>query len=71
MSDPASHERLVEELARSLAPVRPLPGPGWRAVAWFSAVLALAILLLPLSDAASLHCASAFRIFDMPRSGQC
>jgi hypothetical protein len=55
MSDPASHERLVEELARSLAPVRPLPGPGWRAVAWFSAVLALAILLLPLSDAASLQ----------------
>ena len=55
MSDPASHERLVEELARSLAPVRPLPGPGWRAVVWFSAVLALAILLLPLSDAASLQ----------------
>ena len=55
MSDPASHERLVEELARSLAPIRPLPGPGWRAFAWVSAVLGLGVLLLPLSDAAALQ----------------
>ncbi|CAA2104730.1 hypothetical protein MBUL_02845 [Methylobacterium bullatum] len=54
MSDPASHERLVEELARSLAPIRPLPGPGWRAFAWISAVLGLGVLLLPLSDGAAL-----------------
>ncbi|WP_027172955.1 NrsF family protein [Methylobacterium sp. 10] len=55
MSDPASHERLVEELARSLAPIRRLPGPGWRALVWSSAVLALGLLLLPLSDAAALQ----------------
>ncbi|MCC0805090.1 DUF1109 domain-containing protein [Methylobacterium sp. W2] len=55
MSDPASHERLVEELTRSLAPIRRLPGPGWRAFAWVSAVLGLGALLLPLSDAAALQ----------------
>ncbi|WP_036302202.1 NrsF family protein [Methylobacterium sp. 77] len=55
MSDPASHEHLVEDLARSLAPVRRLPGPGWRALAWSSAVLALGILLMPLSDTADLQ----------------
>ncbi|KQP12451.1 NrsF family protein [Methylobacterium sp. Leaf93] len=54
MSDPARHERLVEELARSLAPIRPLAGPGWRAFAWISAVLGLGVLLLPLSDGAAL-----------------
>ncbi|CAA2139492.1 NrsF family protein [Methylobacterium bullatum] len=55
MSDPARHERLVEELARSLAPIRPLSGPGWRAFAWISAVLGLGIVLLPLSDAAAMQ----------------
>lgn len=55
MSDAARHERLVEELTRSLAPIRRLPGPGWRASVWASAVLALGLLLLPLSDATGLQ----------------
>ncbi|MDO9429299.1 MAG: NrsF family protein [Methylobacterium sp.] len=57
MSDPVNPHRvadLVDDLARSLTPVRRLPGPGRRTLAWSGAVLALGALLLPLSDGAGL-----------------
>ena len=50
MSDSSSLDGLVDELARDLAPVRRLPPPAFRAFAWFAAVLALALVLMPLAD---------------------
>ncbi|MFE1601411.1 NrsF family protein [Methylobacterium sp. ID0610] len=50
MSEVASHERLVEALARDLRPVRPLAPPAWRGGLWCAAVLGLALLILPFAD---------------------
>src|SRR4051812_37477380 len=41
MPDAVHHDSLVDALARDLAPVRPLPPPWLRAVAWSAAVIAL------------------------------
>ncbi|GJE71138.1 NrsF family protein [Methylorubrum podarium] len=58
MPDPASHEQrvtdLVDELAQSLTPVRRLPGPAMRTLAWCCAVLVLGAILLPLADLGGL-----------------
>ncbi|AWN34808.1 NrsF family protein [Methylobacterium radiodurans] len=50
-----SHDRLVEDLAARLAPVRPLPSPGLRALAWAGAVLALGLALLAVLDLEGLR----------------
>jgi len=39
------HERLVEELAGGLEPVRPLPAPGVRAALWLGAALLIGLVL--------------------------
>ncbi|GJE42340.1 NrsF family protein [Methylobacterium soli] len=44
------HDHLVESLVGGLAPVRRLPPPSLRAVAWFAAALGLGILLMPMAD---------------------
>lgn len=58
MPDPASHEQrvtdLVDELALSLTPVRRLPGPAMRTLAWCAAVLVLGAILLPIVDLGGL-----------------
>ncbi|GEL44657.1 hypothetical protein MEX01_52480 [Methylorubrum extorquens] len=58
MPDPAGHEQsvtdLVDDLALSLTPVRRLPGPGIRTLAWCGAVLVLGAALLPLADLSGL-----------------
>ncbi|GJE39534.1 NrsF family protein [Methylobacterium persicinum] len=41
----ARHDRLVEELAGRLEPVRPLPRPAWRAALWLGAALLLGAAL--------------------------
>ena len=46
----SKHDHLVESLVGGLAPVRRLPPPGLRAVAWFAAALGLGILLMPMAD---------------------
>ena len=43
--DPEPHERLVDELAGRLEPVRPLPAAGLRAAAWLGAVVLLGLIL--------------------------
>ena len=43
--DPARHERLVEDLAGRLEPVRPLPAAGLRAALWLGAVVLLGLIL--------------------------
>lgn len=50
MSDSSSLDGLVNDLSRDLTPVRRLPPPMLRALAWFAAVPALALLLMPLAD---------------------
>lgn len=69
MPDPATHDRstqvrstqvlsthdLVEDLARSLTPVRRLPGPGRRALVWSGAVLTVGLLLVPMADVSGLR----------------
>ncbi|MBP1183306.1 NrsF family protein [Methylobacterium sp. PvR107] len=39
------HERLVEDLAGSLEPVRPLPAPGARAALWLGSALLIGLVL--------------------------
>lgn len=41
----ARHERLVEELAGRLEPVRPLPRPAWRTALWLGATLLVGAIL--------------------------
>lgn len=41
----ARHERLVEDLASGLAPVRPLPDPALRAALWLGAALLIGLVL--------------------------
>lgn len=55
MSEPDRHDRLVEDLAGSLAPVSRLRPPGRRAVLWCGAALALGLLLLPFADLSGLR----------------
>ncbi|MDR7040059.1 MULTISPECIES: NrsF family protein [Methylobacterium] len=55
MSEPDRHERLVEDLAGRLAPVRRLGPPGRRAFLWCVAALALGLLVLPFADMSALH----------------
>ncbi|WP_336485847.1 NrsF family protein [Methylobacterium nigriterrae] len=50
MSDTSRHDGLVEDLVGGLRPVRRLPPPGLRALAWIAAALALALLLMPMAD---------------------
>lgn len=48
--DRARHERLVEDLASRLEPVRPLPGAGLRAALWLGAALLLGLILAMRMD---------------------
>lgn len=50
MSDSSTLDGLVDDLSRDLAPVRRLPPPAFRALAWFATVPALALLLMPFAD---------------------
>jgi len=43
--DLSRHERLVEELAGGLEPVRPLPAPEARAALWLGATLVIGVVL--------------------------
>ncbi|MDP4004057.1 NrsF family protein [Methylobacterium sp. NEAU K] len=49
--DPRRHERLVEDLAGGLEPVRPLPGPAARAALWLGAALLFGLVLATRIDA--------------------
>ena len=49
------HDALVDNLVGSLRPVRPLPAPAIRALAWLAAVLLLAVVLMPMADMDGLH----------------
>lgn len=44
------HDRLVDDLARHLVPVRRLPAPWLRGLAWFAAAAGIGLLLLPFAD---------------------
>ncbi|GJD82797.1 NrsF family protein [Methylobacterium haplocladii] len=50
MSDSLRLDSLVDDLAGDLKPVRRLAPPTFRALGWFAAVLALAVVLSPLAD---------------------
>lgn len=50
MADLARHERLVEELAGNLKPVRPLPSPALRAALWLGAALLIGLILASRID---------------------
>ncbi|EIZ86232.1 hypothetical protein WYO_1148 [Methylobacterium sp. GXF4] len=50
MADLARHERLVEELAGNLEPVRPLPSPALRAGLWLGAALLIGLILASRID---------------------
>ncbi len=54
LADAGRRDRLVEDLASDLEPVSRLATPPLRALAWFAAVLGLAVLLAPLADLHSL-----------------
>lgn len=55
MPETVRHHALVEALVGGLEPVRPLPAPMLRALAWLAAVLGLAMILMPMADTAGLH----------------
>lgn len=63
MPDPFAHERLIDDLASSLRPVRRLPAPTWRACAWLSAILGMGLVMSLFADTASL--ASRFAVPDL------
>lgn len=50
-----AHERLIEELATDLRPVRRLRPPGLRALAWLAAVGASAAGLAAVSDLGAIR----------------
>ncbi|MCJ2144117.1 NrsF family protein [Methylobacterium sp. E-066] len=50
MADLARHERLVEDLAGSLEPVRPLHAPALRAALWLGAALLIGLVLASRID---------------------
>lgn len=52
---PAPHRALVDRLADDLRPVRPLPAPALRALAWCAAAFGLGLVLLPLADMDALR----------------
>jgi len=52
MADLARHERLVEDLAGSLEPVRPLHSPALRAALWLGAALLIGLILASRIDTA-------------------
>jgi hypothetical protein len=45
-----SHDRLIQGLAADLTPVRRLPSPGKRALAWLACVVAIALVLALVAD---------------------
>lgn len=47
--------RIVDDLAADLAPVRRLRAPVFRALLWFCAVAALALVLMPFADLAAMR----------------
>ncbi|WP_375466163.1 NrsF family protein [uncultured Methylobacterium sp.] len=55
MSEAARHDVLVDDLVGRLEPVRPLPAPALRTLAWLAAVLGLAVVLMPMADMDGLH----------------
>lgn len=58
MSDTArtsSHDRLMDSLAGGLQPVRRLPGPAFRALAWCAAAVGLGLALMPFADLEALR----------------
>jgi hypothetical protein len=46
----ARHDRLLDDLAGNLTPVRRLPAPWLRGLAWFVGAAALGLALMPLAD---------------------
>lgn len=46
----AQHERLLDNLAGELTPVRRLPAPWLRGLGWFAAAAAIGLALLPFAD---------------------
>jgi hypothetical protein len=52
--DPFDHERLIDDLAQDLRPVRPLMSPGRRAGMWIGLLAAVAIVMAALSDVSAL-----------------
>jgi hypothetical protein len=52
--DPFDHERLIDDLAQDLRPVRPLTSPGRRAGMWIGLLAAVAIVMAALSDVSAL-----------------
>ncbi|GJE62144.1 NrsF family protein [Methylobacterium trifolii] len=55
MPDLARHDSLVDDLVGRLEPVRPLPAPALRTLAWIGAVLLLGLILMPMVDMHGLH----------------
>ncbi|KAB1075558.1 NrsF family protein [Methylobacterium planeticum] len=51
----SEHDRLVESLVGGLAPVRRLPPPGLRALAWIAVALGFGVLLMPMADIEGLR----------------
>lgn len=49
------HDRLIQGLASDLKPVRRLPSPGKRALAWLAFVAIVACLLAPIADLPALE----------------
>jgi hypothetical protein len=51
----SAHDRLVDSLAGGLRPVRRLPAPAFRALAWCALALGLGLALLPFADLEALR----------------
>lgn len=49
------HDRLLDDLAGDLRPVRRLPAPALRALGWFAAAIGVGLALMPLADLDSLR----------------
>lgn len=55
VTDPSRHARLIDGLAQDLKPVRPLPSPLYRAMAWIALLLAATAALAVFGDAQGLR----------------
>ena len=55
ISAASCHDRLVNDLARQLEPVRRLAAPWLRGLTWFAAAAGIGLLLLPFADLAGMR----------------